>query len=66
MNEFKMNVDIEPTDKYQKAKLDLLQAIKSFESLTPDNRKRLIEEVFGVARVTAVMELLNNINKTYL
>lgn len=61
MNEFKMNVDIEPTDKYQKAKLDLLQAIKSFESLTPDNRKRLIEEVFGVARVAAVMELINNI-----
>lgn len=61
MNEFKMKVDIEPTDKYQKAKLDLLQAIKSFESLTPDNRKRLIEEVFGVARVAAVMELINNI-----
>ena len=61
MNEFKMNVDIEPTDKYLKAKLDLLQAIKSFESLTPDNRKRLIEEIFGVARVAAVMELINNI-----
>ena len=60
MNEFKMNVDIEPTDKYQKAKLDLLQAIKSFESLTQQQKLQLIEEAFGVAKATAIIDLIKN------
>lgn len=59
MNEFKINVDIEPTDKYLKAKLDLLQAIKSFESLTQQQKLQLVQEAFGVAKATAIIDLLN-------
>ena len=60
MNEFKMNVDIEPTDKYQKAKLDLLQAIKSFESLTQQQKLQLVEEAFGVSKATAIIDFIKN------
>ena len=54
MDKFKITVGIEPTDKYVKAKQDLLQAWKSFGELTPAEREVLVSEVIGAEKVTAV------------
>jgi len=35
MNNYRVSVGIEPTDTYEKAKNDLVQAIKLIQSLTP-------------------------------
>lgn len=58
MNEYKPAVSIEPTDKYEKAKQDLIQALKSYEALTPVQKERLMQEFFGAANVTAVCNML--------
>ena len=54
MDKFKITVGIEPTDKYVKAKQDLLQAWKSFGELTPAEREVLVREVIGAEKVAAV------------
>ncbi len=42
MNGINLSMDIDPVDKYEKAKKDLIQAKKSFLELTPQERKKLV------------------------
>ncbi len=58
MYEFKPTVGIEPTDKYEKARQDLLQALKSYGDLSPTEKESLMKEFFGVANVAAVCNML--------
>ena len=58
MYEFKPTVGIEPTDKYEKARQDLLQALKSYDDLSPTEKESLMKEFFGVANVAAVCNML--------
>ncbi len=51
MDNIKLTVGLEPTDKYLKAKQDLLQAIKSIGELCPQQRRHLAEELFGIQKV---------------
>ena len=46
MNEYKPTVGIEPTDKYEKAKQDLLQAKQSFSKLNAQEQQKLIYDLF--------------------
>ena len=59
MNDYKISVGIEPTDAYEKAKKDMVEAVQSVQSLTPMQQKQLAEELFGVARVASVCQLLS-------
>lgn len=61
MNNFKLTVGIEPTDKYGKAKTDLLQALKSCRELNPQERESLLNELFGAANVVVLDSILNRI-----
>lgn len=58
MDELKPTVGIEPTDKYKKARQDLLQALKSYDELLPTEKESSMKEFFGVANVAAVCNML--------
>ena len=53
-----MSVGIEPTDKYQKAKQDLLQAINSFNKLDDMQKRCLLNEFYGAEKVAVVLDFL--------
>lgn len=59
MNYYKPTLVIEPTDKYEKAKQDILQALNSVQALTPQERQRLAEEMFRDANVTVMLNILH-------
>ena len=56
MNDYRLTLGIEPTDRYKKAKQDLLQALRSFEELSPQEKECLLEELFGAANVALVID----------
>ena len=62
MDKIKIVPDIEPTDPYEKAKADILKAKMSLSKLTPNQKKALVEELFGVAYVETVLKVLFNNN----
>lgn len=59
MNYYKPTLGIEPTDKYEKAKQDIFQALNSVQALTPQERQRLAEEMFRDANVTVMLNILH-------
>lgn len=61
MDKYKLTVGVEPTDKYEKAKQDLLQALKSCRELNPQERESLLNELFGAANVVVLDSILNRI-----
>lgn len=58
MNSFKLTPGIEPTNPYDKAKQDLIKAMNSVRELTDQEQKMLATELFGAAKVAAVLNLL--------
>ena len=58
MDNYKPTVGIEPTDKYKKAKQDLLAARKSFCELTRDQQWQLIHDLFGAEAVTTLCQTM--------
>ena len=62
MDKIKIVPDIEPTDPYEKAKADIMKAKMSLSKLTPNQKKALAEELFGVAYVEMVLKVLFNNN----
>ena len=59
MDKYKLTFGIEPTDKYNKAKQDLIQALKSLQELSPQERRVLAEEMFGIAQVAVAVDVFN-------
>ena len=47
MSDYKISVEIEPTDAYRKAKSDMLKAIESIRLLTPVQQQKLAGELLG-------------------
>jgi len=60
LDNFKIKASIEPTDKYLKAKMDLIQALHSYGELSPYEQECLIREIFGVANVATAYDILKN------
>ena len=58
MRNYNTSVDIEPTDAYQKAKRDLVQALQSIQALTPVQQKLLAEEMLGAAQFASICQVL--------
>lgn len=59
MDKYKLTFGVEPTDKYNKAKQDLIQALTSLQELSTEERHVLTEEVFGVAQVAVAVDIFN-------
>lgn len=50
MEDYRLTVGIDPTDKYAKARKDLLQALRSVRQLTSDQQQALVVEFFGAEK----------------
>ena len=57
MTDIELKLDAEPKDNYEKAKKDLLQALKSYEQLSPIQRESLMREFFGATNVIAICNM---------
>lgn len=58
MEQYRPTVGIEPTDKYEKAKQDLITAYNSFRELSPNQQVMLAKELLGAANVTAMLNVM--------
>ncbi len=58
MNQYRPTIGIEPIDKYEKAKQDVLKARDSVMALLPAQQERLAKELFGVENYGAVVNLM--------
>ena len=61
MDNYEFKIGAEPTDKYEKAKKDLLQALKSFGELLPIQKEYLIKEILGATNVEILCNILNSV-----
>lgn len=59
MTNFKPTFGIDPTNDYDKAKKDLMQAAFSVRKLPPQQQRQLATELFGATNVVALLKLLN-------
>ena len=59
MDNYRLTVGIEPSNDYDKAKQDVIQAMASMRKLPPQQQRMLVEELVGAANVAAVINLLN-------
>ena len=62
MADYNLKVDVEPTDKYEKAKKDLITAFNSFHELSQEKKEQLIRELVGIQASQAIFELMNLMN----
>ncbi len=59
MDYFKPTFGVEPKNKYDKAKQDLIKAMNSVRELTDQEQRMLVMELFGAANVATLLNLLN-------
>lgn len=59
MDNYRVTVGVEPTNDYDKAKQDLMQALASIGKLPPYQQRRLAEELVGVANVATLLTIFN-------
>ena len=57
MEEYQLTLGIEPTDDYEKAKQDLLQAMQSIQKLSPLQQQMLAKEFFENAGNMALLKM---------
>lgn len=55
MDNYRVTVGVEPTNDYDKAKQDVMQAMASIRKLPPQQQRMLAEELVGAANVAALM-----------
>ena len=67
MNKVNAKIEFEPTDKYLKAKKDLVQAMMSINELSPIQQEYLVREFIGAEGVAALINFMNMLQqrKTY-
>ncbi len=63
MDDIKLTLNLEPTDEYQKAKTDLLQALYSFSKLSDMQKEQLAKEVFGAAQVNFIINFIQSFGR---
>lgn len=61
MNNYNLKIDIEPTNKYEKARNDLVEALSSFEKLSAMEQEQLVRDLFGVE----ALNMLSKITQRY-
>ena len=58
MEHYKVKINVEPTNEYEKAKLDLITAMKSIRALPPYQQEQLAKEIFGVQAVAELVRIM--------
>lgn len=58
MSQYRPTIGIRPTDKYERAKHDLITAYNSFRELSPDQQEKLAKELFGAANVAVILNAM--------
>ena len=58
MNNYKINLSVEPTNDYEKAKKDIFHAMNSIQKLSAQQRERLATELFGVEKIEMFRQVL--------
>ena len=64
MGQYRPTAGIDPTDKYEKAKQDLIKAYESFNDLSSIQQEKLAKELFGAANVAAVLNIIQQAFKS--
>ena len=59
MDNYRVTVGIEPTNDYDKAKQDIMQALISIRKLPPQQQQMLAEELVGAANVATLLTIFN-------
>lgn len=63
---FGYKLTIDPRNKYDKAKKDLIEALNSIRALDPQQQQQLAYEVFGVQMIDTFFNLMQqNFNKNF-
>lgn len=55
MNDLKIKLDIDPNDKYEKARKDLIQAMNSINVLDFEQQKQLAYELLGAEKMNLLI-----------
>lgn len=63
MNDYKINLSVEPTNDYDKAQMDIIQAMNSIQKLSPQQREQLATELFGLERIELIRKVLSLISR---
>lgn len=58
MDNYELKIGVEPTDKYQKAKQDVVQALNSIKQLNENEQQVLAEELFGTVNAVKMHNIL--------
>lgn len=58
MEHYKVQINVEPTNEYEKAKLDLITAMKSIRALPPYQQEQLAKEIFGAQAVAELVRIM--------
>ena len=58
MDNYKLTVGVEPIDKYEKAKQDLIAAKQSFDKLSQEQKWHLINEMLGAEAATMFFQVM--------
>lgn len=59
MDNYRVTVGVEPTNDYDKAKQDVMQAMASMRKLSPRQQRMLAEELVGAANVAALLNIFH-------
>lgn len=59
MDDYRITVGIRPTNDYDKAKQDVLQAMESIRKLPPPQQRMLAEELVGTGNVAVLLNILH-------
>ena len=59
MDNYRVTVGVEPTNDYDKARQNVIQAMASIRKLPPQQQRMLAEELVGTANVATIINLLN-------
>ena len=59
MDDYQVTVGVEPTNDYDKARRDVMQACVSIGKLPTQQQRKLAEELVGAANVTALLNIFH-------
>ena len=62
MAEYNLKIEMTPTDKYEKAKKEMITAFKSFRELDSKQKEQLVLELAGMDALIALHGILTKTN----
>ena len=62
MADYNLKIEMTPTDKYEKAKKEMITACKSFHELEPKQKEQLVLELAGMDALIALYSIMTRTN----